>query len=258
MIPTLQNFFETPHGNLQIYDLVAGNHLQHLDTLLGLYRELFPQYGAARANIRTRAFLPANIDPRFIRHQWLVMWNASPAGLVSFRFALQRSLGLCLSIAIRPAYRLLAWDGYRRLSEFLLQRMIAQLEADAALSGVAPPRAVVVEIEAVSNPMADPARMISLLHLAERYREYGFVPLPITYHEPAFVRSGSSDHPMQLYVLPIHATFRKNLLSANTLHEIVDTLLLDHYGLLDENDWVVKQARQSIENAGERKNESRS
>ncbi len=174
------NFFETPKGDLYIYDVID-NNIKYLDVLLGLYRELFPEYISAPPRVHEKAFLPANVDPRFIRHQWVVMWNEFPAGLASFKFAIQQNLGFCLSIGIRPAYRSFAWGGYRRMSDFLIGQMVKQLEIDAASSGCPMPLGLVVEIEMAENT-ADPVLKKSRVHLFERYQEYGFIHLPVKCH----------------------------------------------------------------------------
>ena len=241
----MRNSFETHQGQLCIYDVID-NHLEHLDDLLALYGELFPQYISSLSRLRAQAIAPA--DPRFIRHQWLVKVNGDAAALATFGLALQRGIGFCLSIAIRPAYRSLAWGSYRRLSEFIIRQMVAQLEADATHSGARPPCGLVVEIEMSGSKSAESRR-----HLLERYQEYGFIHLPVTYHEPAFLRNApvQDAQPMQLYFLSIHTD------CANILQNVVDSLLIDHYGLTEDN-WIVQQARKSIEHAGAYKNESRS
>lgn len=243
----IANSFETPHGELCIYDVID-NHIDHLDDLLALYEELFPQYISGLSQLRARAAASADVDPRFIRHQWLVTVNGNVAALATFGLSPQRGIGFCLSIGIRPAYRSLTWGSYRRFSEFLIRQMVAQLEVDATRSNSRPPRGLVVELE-----MSGPKSAESRRHLFERYREYGFVSLPVTYHEPAFLRHSQAPNaqPMQLYFLPIHSD------CTDILHDIVDTLLIDHYGLA-EDDWIVQQARKSIEYAGVLKNESRS
>jgi hypothetical protein len=241
----VENSFATPQGELHIYDVI-NNQVAHLDALLVLYTELFPQYVSALSQVRERALLPADVDPRFIRHQWLVTFNRVPVALASFGLGLQRGIGFCLSIAIRPMYRRLAWGVYPRLSAFMVRQMVRQLEADAARSKC-PPRGMVVEID-----MADPAKEKSRPHLIDRYREYGFVSLPVAYYEPAFVRNASvgTAQLMELYMLPIHADCEQQMPCPKLLNDVVDTMLLDHYGLA-ENDWIVQQARKSIENAGE-------
>lgn len=243
----IANSFQTPHGELYIYDVID-NHIDHLNELLALYGELFPQYVSSLSQLHVRAVAPANVDPRFIRHQWLLTMNGDAVALATFGLSFQRGIGFCLSIGIRPAFRSLTWGSYRRFSEFLIRQMVAQLEVDATRSGSRPPRGLVVEIE-MSGPQSDQSRQ----HLLERYREYGFVPLPVTYHEPAFLRHSQAQNaqPMQLYFLPIHTD------CTDILHDVVDTLLIDHYGLA-EDDWIVQQARKSIEYAGALKNESRS
>lgn len=252
------NLFETPKGDLHIHDVID-NNVECLDALQDLYRELFPQYISALPRVRQKALLPANADPRFVRHQWVVLWNGHPAGLASFKFAIQQNVGICLSIAIRPAYRSLAWDDYRRFSHFLIRQMVKQLEVDATLSGSPAPLGLVVEIEMASSAI-DLASKKSRQHLLERYREYGFLPLPVAYHEPASVR-GNGDaqslslpvkdgQPMHLFMLPLQVGADINLSQYDMLERVIGALLVDHYGLA-ENHWIVQHARKSIEKLGE-------
>ncbi len=260
MLDLKANCLETSRNYLYIHDVVD-NNVEYLDALLDLYRELFPQYIAALPRVREKATLPANADPRFIRHQWVVTYNDYPAGLVSFKLALRQNLGICLSIGIRPAYRSIVWQGYRRLSDFLIQQMIRQLETDASSHGNSSPCGLVVEVETPSGT-TDPVLKKSRLHLSERYQEYGFLPLPVTYHEPAYVRNYANGQalsqvienaePMQLLLL-----FLQDMghLSPDLLGRVVDALLVDHYGL-SEDDRIVQQARESIKKKGEDQNDS--
>lgn len=250
------NFFQTPHGDLHIYNVTLDENVEYLDALLDLYCELFPQYFSALSRVDQRKLLSEPADPRFIRHRWLVTWNGHPAGLVSFEYIIQQNLGLCLSIAIRPAYRSFAWDNYCRLSDFLIRQMVNQLRVDAAGCGFPAPFGVVVEFETATST-TDPALKKSRLHLFERYREYGFLPLNVTYHEPAFVRNNENAQspsenaqPMQLCMLPIHINGITHSPQHEMLSQVIDALLVGHYGL-SESHWIVQQARDSIDKPGE-------
>lgn len=249
--------FKVLDGELCIHDVVNG-HVEYLEALLDLYRELFPQYLAALPGVRDRAFLPADIDPRFVRHQWVVTWNGNPAGLTSFKFAKRQRLGICFSIAVRPKYRPLAWENYARLSDFLIRQMIAQLAVDATTGGLLPPCGLVVEIE-VPDSTTDPVAKKTRLHLRDRYLEYGFSPLPVIYHEPAFVRYNADNQscselsenaePMQLCMLSFETG--KGMYSSQNgmLNAVIDALLVSHYGL-SEDHWIVRQTRHSIKKTG--------
>jgi hypothetical protein len=253
------NRFETPQGYLCIHDVVD-NNVEFLDALLGLYSELFPQYSAALPRVREKAFLPTNADPRFIRHQWVITCNEYPAGLASFKLALRQNLGICLSIGIRPAYRSMVWQNYRRLSDFLIQQMVEQLEIDAGFHGNPSPLGLVVEVETASST-TDPVLKKTRLHLLERYREYGFLPLPVTYHEPAYVRNCENGQPhlqvtknaQPMQLLMFFLQEQRCLSYPDLLGRVVDALLVEHYGL-PEDDWIVRQARESIKKIGEDKN----
>jgi hypothetical protein len=141
----------------------------------------------------------------------------------------------------------------------MLQQMIQQLEMDASSHGSPPPVGLVVEVE-VPSGTTDPALKKARLHLSQRYQEYGFIPLPVTYHEPAFVRTCENGQslsqmirtaePMQLLMLPLRD---QGHLSPDLLGQVVDAFLIEHYGL-PEDDWIVQQAREPIEKIGEGKN----
>lgn len=259
MLRVNENRFEIPQGHLCIHDVID-NNVGFLDALLDLYRELFPQYITALPRVREKAFLPANADPRFVRHQWVVTCNGYPAGLASFKLALRQNLGICFSIAIRSAYRSMAWQNYRRFSDFLIQQMIKQLVFDASCHGHPSPLGLVVEVETAAST-TDPALKKSRLGLLERYQEYGFVPLPVTYHEPAHVRTPDIEQslsqvtknaqPMQLLMLFFQGQGCSS--DPNLLGQVVDALLVEHYGI-PEDDWIVRQARESIAEIGEDKN----
>lgn len=244
------NCFEVSEGKLCIHDVID-NNTDQLNTLLGLYRELFPDYLSALPRVREKAALPVNVDPLFVRHQWAVLWNGAPAGLASFKLAIRQNLGLCFSIGVLPPFRSLTWGGYHRLSHFLIWQMIRQLEQDAASVGNSLPLGLVVEVE-TSATVNDPVLKASRDHLLERYLGYGFVHLPVKYHEPASVRGLSEEAQqksaplMHLCMLPLRETDQDTLFKPVTLKMVVDALLLDHY-LLPENHWIVKQAYESIE-----------
>lgn len=248
MIPSIdEKIFETPEGVIRIQDVINGN-VEHLAHLLELYSDLFPQYISALPRVREKALLPANMDPRFIRHQWIVLWNDVPAGLVSFKFAVRQRLGLCLSIGVLPTYRSIGWGDYHRLSDFLIQQMIRQIELDAASVESSPPIGLVVEVE-MAEGTADPVLKRSLNHLLERYQKHGFVKLPIRYNEPASVRGMDSEqvdaHPMHLCLLPLFEKDEINLPNREILGLVISALLMDHYGLSKDH-WIVKQAQNSI------------
>lgn len=244
--PTLVSF-ETPKGNLRIYDVIDSRNSEYLDALVDLYREFFPPYIPVLSRVREKARLPANADPRFIRHQWVAVLEGDPIGFVTFKFAVRHNLGLALSLAVRREYRSLAWGEYRRFSHFLHSQMLKQQEIDSSMCGLPPLPGVVAEVEKITSPNDPRAR------LHEHYREYDAVALPITYHEPDSARNLSAPtegnaHPMQLYLFPVHIKQAEDLLSAAMLERVINSFLVDHYGL-PEDHWIVQQARQSIEMA---------
>jgi hypothetical protein len=245
MMEPTKSSFETPKGIVRIYDVIDGKNTEYLDALVDLYREFFPSYIPVLSRVREKAFLPANADPRFIRHQWVAVLEGEPIGLVSFKLSIKQNLGLGLSLAVRPAYRSLAWGDYRRFSHFLNTQMVRQQEIDASLCGLPPLPGIAVEVEMLTGPNDPRAR------LYEHYKEYGFVLLPITYHEPDSARNLLSPveanmHPMKLFILPLHINEKTELFSADMLERVINTFLVEHYGL-PEDHWIVQQARRSIE-----------
>ncbi len=232
--------FDIPGVDLVIHDVVGGN-TRRLEALIELFVELFPEYSYAVPRRRQKAALPANANPLFIDHQWLIDINGQAAAMADFKYAPQRDVGLGIYIAIRPAYRKIELKGYRRFSELLHIATWEQLKEDAAMAGNSPPLGLVVE---VGSPK-----------LVARYREYGFMELPIEYHEPR-LRQGNvaaltpdeiekiEFRQGSLGVFPL----TKQQLSMNDsvlLSNAALAFLVDHYEL-PENHWAVQRALDAI------------
>jgi hypothetical protein len=226
--------------NIHIHDIIGGN-VERLDALLDVFVDLFPQYAHTLSRLRLKGQLPADANPHFIAHQWLVDIDHRAAGLISFKYSPNRNLGLTVYIGIKPAYRQIHVKG-SRLSEWLIASSIEQLHTDARTAGRPTPTGMFLEVE--------PPRLVA------RYCEFGFVELPIEYLEPRFrqarVDFSCPDDPSQV-------SFRRTHLGGfpiqpeifdpadlTMLTDVVLAFLVDHYGL-PIGHWTVQRALHSIQ-----------
>ncbi|MBN1179595.1 MAG: hypothetical protein JXD18_10300 [Anaerolineae bacterium] len=229
-----------PSGErLALHDVIGGN-LERLDDLVDVFVELFPQYAHTSERLRWKALRSAFADPHFINHQWLVEVDGRAAGLLSFKYAPQRGLGLTVYVGVRPAYRHLRVEG-KRVSEWLIGCGLDQLQIDAQATGSELPVGLFLEVQ--------------YPRLVARYREFGFVELPVVYHEPHFRQARTQDNVAEslaqadfrrayLGGFPIHPE-RFDPSDAVMLETVVRAFMLDHYHLPMDH-WAVAQALRSI------------
>lgn len=218
----------TPSIGLQLHDLVGGNTAK-IDELLTLFRKTFPQYAQTAPRLVQKAALPANANPHFVAHQWLLEIDQQPAGLCSFKYNPARGLGLVVFISVAEEFRKVLLEG-KRVSEWLIDSCIAQICQDARSLGRPAPDGLVLEVE--------PPRLV------ERYCQFGFVRLPVNYREPIFsqARQGNcgpdnlnqvSFEPRFLGAFPIGV--QPEALRTRAFTERVITMLaLDHYQISPE------------------------
>ncbi len=224
-----------PENSLQLVDVTNGNTAR-LDDLLALYSEAFPDYQHYLPTMQRRARLSQNANPRFVDHQWLVEIHGQTAGLMVFKYLVQRNFGFLLDLYVDPEFRQFRLASYSRLARALIERCIQQLTVDATAQGKTAPLGLIVEAK--------------YPRLVTRYIEYGFVELPVDYYEPPTVMN----HPwgqthdqlnpddfnrMHLLVRPIQANYSAPLDLASA-QEIVLACLVDHYRLPREH-WAVQQ-----------------
>jgi GNAT superfamily N-acetyltransferase len=225
--------------NVILHDLVGGN-VARLDALLAIFAECFPQYAAVAPRLAQKALRPASANPHFIAHQWLAEVDGQAAGMFSFKYAPGRDLGLAIYLAVRPAWRSLCMDGLP-LSAWLIQSGLRQLTADAAAAGRLVPAGFFFEVE--------PDRLVA------RYREFGFVELPVEYYEPHYAqpRSGPSEptdadrvafRRTHFGVFPVGGA-PDNPTGPGVVTRAVLAFMVDHYGL-PETHWAVARAVASI------------
>lgn len=212
---------------VQLYDLIGGN-TEKLDAFLRLFRETFPQYAQTAPRLAEKAARPANANPRFIAHQWLLEIDGVPAGLCSFKYSPFRHLGMVVFISVAPQFRHEQLDG-KRISEWLIANCTEQIRQDARRLGRPAPDGLVLEVE--------PPRLV------ERYRQFGFVTLPVDYWEPIFLqpRQGSaptdldrvSFQPRFLGAFPIGVS-SSALLTRAFQERVIAMLACDHYQIAPE------------------------
>ncbi|MBN1812134.1 MAG: hypothetical protein JXA14_09890 [Anaerolineae bacterium] len=229
-----------PGVNISIHDIIGGN-VERLDALLDIFVDLFPRYAHTLPRLHHKGQSPADANPRFIAHQWLVDIDHQAAGMVSFKYSPDRNLGLTVYIGIRPAYRQIRVKS-SRLSEWLIASSIDQLQTDARATGRPTPTGMFLEVE--------PPRLVA------RYCEFGFIELPVEYFEPRFrqprVGFGCPDDLSQVDFCRTHLggfplqSDISDPTDPTMLADVILAFMVDHYGLPIEH-WAVQRALHSIQ-----------
>ncbi len=227
---------------LVIHNIIAGN-ITRLGDFLEVFVELFPQYSYRTDRLAETANNPANMNPLFVEHQWLIEVHGNPAAMTTFKYLPQRNLGIGVHLAIRPKFRKFTYKNYNRLSEIIIEETRKQISKDAEALGHSIPLGYVIEV-------VEPK-------LISRYSEYGFLPFDIPYHEPtisqknkAFVNFEEQNdhlefHPAVLGLIPTQNQII-DIKDPVLLENAINGFLIDYYEL-DENHWVVKQARGAVD-----------
>lgn len=228
-------------GNVCIYDVLNSGDERRVESMLGLYGRLFPQYQHYIPRMRRRAQFDAEHRSGHIVHYWLVEVDGQPAGLRTFRYVPARRCGLAHALAIDPVFRDVFVDDEKRLPVFVIYECLAQILRDAQKRGDPPPLGMVNEVE--------PDRLM------EHYARNGLVKLPVQYVEPIFppeVEGWSRlEEIAAIKFSPMHMGFLPNpdakveTYSSNMLKDFVRAFLIDHYGL-PENHPVVMNVLDSI------------
>lgn len=154
---------------LVIHDLVDGNS-RYIEDYLRIYQELFPQYIRYIPVMRRRAEVAVDGSENEKWHQWLLVMEGKPVGIVGFLYNRRRNVGLLMDFAIYPDARKTRVDGYASFSKFILDLAMRQLIDDAQENQIAFPACMAAEVQ-------HPA-------LVKKYEEYGYVKFPVDYFEP--------------------------------------------------------------------------
>ena len=221
-----------------IEDVINGQ-TRRLDELMRMFLELFPQYAVTIERLKIKAHLPANSNPHFIAHQWLVDVDGQAAAMTSFKYSPMRDLGLTVYIAIRPAFRGMKMDGMH-FSEWLLQASMEQIKSDAIKLARSAPSGLCLEVE--------PARLLA------RYRQFGFEEFPLEYYEPLFstarkelsIEDFTQVRFQRRYLgyFPL-AEAKNEPATPDLLNRVIMMLYKDHYGI-NENHPVFQRILTSI------------
>jgi hypothetical protein len=222
-------------GNVAVYDVLNSGDAKRIESLLGLYENLFPQYRGYIPRMRRRAQFASEHRAGQVVHYWLVEVDGQSAGLRTFRYINHRNVGLAHALAIDPSFRETRVQG-KRLSVFLIYECLAQILRDAVEKGAPPPLGMVNEVE--------------LERLMEHYTRNGLIQLPIQYLEPIFPpevegRSRAEElaettfSPMRMGFLPNpHVKIEKY--THEMIEEFALAFLVDHYGLPMEHPIVLR------------------
>jgi hypothetical protein len=232
---------EIPEIGLVIHDLIGGNS-QYIDEYLAVYEELLPQYIHYAPVMRRRAENLVDESTIEMWHQWLLMIEHRPVGIIGFLYNKNRNTAVLLDFAIKSEARKIHVKDNQRFAKLCLELAMRQLIRDAQDIGHRAPLCMIAEVEYVS--------------LVEKYKKYGYVALPLEYFEPPYTpdllevsaRGEMFDkiEYRRMYVgafqIPGHP-FDPH--SPDIIKTILLTLLEDHYHLPADH-WLVQKMLHEI------------
>ena len=241
----VSNFKQGTHSvsgiDLVIHDLVDGDS-GYIEDYLRIYQELFPQYVRYLPVMRRRAEERADHTSIEKWHQWLLIVNDVPVGIVGFLYNRKKNVGLLMDFAIYPdARRLRGVDG-SPFSKVILGLAMDQLVEDARLEAQTAPICLAAEVE--------------YPRLLQKYIEYGYVKFPVEYFEPPSTpeleKVGDKIQELKnaefgkmnigAFQIPGHP---KDLSDTNIIKIVLLAFLEDHYQLpLDH--WLIRKVIQEI------------
>lgn len=229
------------NADLVIHDLVDGNS-SYIDEYLKIYQELFPQYTRYLPVMRQRAEMRVSSNLNEKWHQWFLMIENDPVGIVGFLYNRKRNVGLLMDFAIYPNARKFRAEGDLPLSKFVLNLSMQRLLEDARENGQTAPICLAAEVEY-------PA-------LVRKYIEYGYVKFPIEYFEPPYTpeleKVGDKIQELkavdygQMYIgafpIPGHPM---ELNTPAVIRTVLFAFLEDHYQLPSDH-WLVQKVVHEI------------
>jgi len=239
---------------LAIYETNGGN-AAHREKMLALYAEFFPEYSYYLPYMAYRMELPIDADPHFVERWWLVEVDNQPVALRLFKYSPQRNCALVLGTAVKPEFRKFAADGYARLATFIINHSAKQVKADAQAAHRPIPAGLVSEVQLPDDTMST-SEAESHQHIIDRYRELGYIELPVDYYEPphimgreSFLQDITYDqlpfHHMVLSIFPIEGG-KFDIQNRQMITDFTLAYLTNHYRLPDDH-WTVRGALESIE-----------
>jgi len=216
----------TQKENTAIYELLGSRDEQRIESMLGLYQMLFPQYQHYVERMKRRVQYPNEHRENNIVHYWLIEIDGKPVGLRTFRYVRHRHCGLAHALAIHPDFRDTVVDD-KKLSVFIIYECLHQIIRDAKENNDTPVLGMVNEVETS--------------RLMEHYERNGLIQLPLKYVEPIFSPESlgkSRDEELAMIKFsPMHMGFLPNpeikieKYTKEMITDFVLAFLVDHYGL---------------------------
>ncbi|HCR71934.1 MAG TPA: hypothetical protein DIW23_10860 [Anaerolineae bacterium] len=225
----------TQRENTAIYELLGSGDDQRIESMLGLYQMLFPQYQHYVERMRRRAQYPNEHRENNIVHYWLIEIDGKPVGLRTFRYVRHRHCGLAHALAIHPDFRETVVDD-KKLSVFIIYECLHQIIRDAKENRDAPVLGMVNEVETS--------------RLMEHYERNGLIQLPLKYVEPIFspelFGKSREEELAMIKFSPMHIGFLPNpeikieTYTKEMITNFVLAFLVDHYGLPETHPVVLE------------------
>lgn len=225
----------TQRENTAIYELLGSGDEQRIESMLGLYQMLFPQYQHYVERMRRRVQYPNEHRENNIVHYWLIEIDGKPVGLRTFRYVRHRHCGLAHALAIRPDFREVVVED-KKLSVFIIYECLHQIIRDAQENGDAPVLGMVNEVETS--------------RLMEHYERNGLIQLPLKYVEPIFspesLGKSREEELAMIKFSPMHMGFLPNpeikieKYTKAMITDFVLAFLVDHYGLPETHPVVLE------------------
>jgi hypothetical protein len=225
----------TQKENTIIYELLGSGDEQRIESMLGLYQMLFPQYQHYVERMRRRAQYPNEHRENNIVHYWLIEIDGKPVGLRTFRYMRHRHCGLAHALAIHPDFREVIVDD-KKLSVFIIYECLNQIIRDAKENGDSPVLGMVNEVETS--------------RLMEHYERNGLIQLPLKYVEPIFspasLGKSREEELAMIKFSPMHMGFLPNpdikieTYTKEMITDFVLAFLVDHYGLPETHPVVLE------------------
>ncbi|MFN8413468.1 MAG: hypothetical protein U0Z26_13865 [Anaerolineales bacterium] len=212
---------------LTIHDLIDGN-ADYIEDYLNLYSELFPEYVRYLPLMRHRAQKPLDVAANERWHQWLLLVQNEPVGMIGFLYNKKRNVGVLMDFAIKPKARTIEYPPKQSFAKLNLLLAMQKLCEDSQLNGYSCPLFMIAEVEHS--------------RLLEKYMEYGYLKFPVEYFEPPFppelvgvsVETQNLDKMeyKQMYLGAFQVPgFPFNPNTPSLIETALLTMLVDHYGL---------------------------
>lgn len=226
-------------AQVNIVELLGSGDKDSIESMLVIYRQLFPKYSHYAKRMRRRSSAPPEARPGHIAHYWLIEVDSKPVGVCTFRYIHRRKCGAGIAFGLDDSVRSVRVKDVR-LSEFVISMVMEQLAKDSQAMGESDYWGLVTEVEH--------------RELMEHYKRMGMFELPIKYIEPVFPPENgqhskeslepASFEPVILGITPNpKIEFREY--DSDTLADFSLAFLVDHYGLPEDHE-VVRSVLESI------------